>query len=331
MNNNRLYGILEACLNDLERGTVLEDILARYPDCADELRPLLQLADDARASAVITVPEEVIKRGRARVLQAAAELREQKKARPMLSPFWRREASSARTFRLAFTVAAILVFLLTGGTGLVRASSGSLPGDQLYPVKRTWEDVHLLFTFENEAREKLAIEYEQEREYEISELIEQGRMEKVTLQGILEDQPGGQLTVSGIPVMLGNAAVDDIGLSPGSYVEIEGETHDGKIDVLRLTLQATPVLLPTTAPALSTPVISSDGQDDERSETPEEKDHSPTTTSEPEKTVTPVKPVQQLTLQPAKPEQKTSPAPDDDHSNDKDSSVNPNMPDQNDD
>jgi hypothetical protein len=48
--------------------------------------------------------------------------------------------------RFAFALVLTLVFFFSG-TGLVRASSSTLPGDNLYGVKRTWEDVRLLFVF----------------------------------------------------------------------------------------------------------------------------------------------------------------------------------------
>ena len=41
---NNLYDALEICLQELEQGADIETALIRYPDLADELRPILELS-----------------------------------------------------------------------------------------------------------------------------------------------------------------------------------------------------------------------------------------------------------------------------------------------
>ncbi len=130
---DQLYEALAESLDAIEAGADVETCLARYPHLAHELRPLLVTAAQARAAAVTDAPPDVMRRARARVLDAAAEMRERAAAPPIARLRW-----PARLTRLVFTVLAVLTFMVTGGAGLVSAASGALPGDRLYPVKRGW-------------------------------------------------------------------------------------------------------------------------------------------------------------------------------------------------
>ena len=155
---NNLYEALEVCLQDIEQGADLETVLFRYPELADDLRPMLEASVSARSMAVPAPSAEVVRRNRARVLGRAAQMRE-RKARSS-QQFW---LASLR--RLAVTFAVLVVLFVTG-TSLVGASSETVPGDSLYPVKRTWEGVRLLFAFNAQIREALELEHENERLYE---------------------------------------------------------------------------------------------------------------------------------------------------------------------
>jgi hypothetical protein len=192
--NKRSIAALEYCLQALEDGADLQAVLARYPDLADELRPLLVTASQARAMAV-PVPEasqQAVRLGRQRLMQRVAQMRPA--ARPSLMP---------RLQRFAFSLGLALIFLMSG-TGLVRASSSTLPGDELYPVKRTWEDVRLLFVFAPGHRDALEGEYEQERLQEVSQVLQKGRVVPITFTGLITSQQDGLITVSGVPVAITN-------------------------------------------------------------------------------------------------------------------------------
>ena len=128
MTNQKLYQALEICLQALEHGADVESCLALFPAMADDLRPILTAALQARSGAVADVPADAARRGKARVLQAAAEMREQTAVAPaaLALRHWQKGLIGTRLFRLAVTTAAMLAFLLTGGTGLVSASSSAL-------------------------------------------------------------------------------------------------------------------------------------------------------------------------------------------------------------
>ena len=73
---NNLYDIVEICLQDVENGLELEKILARYPEHAEELRPILQASINAKKMAVPAPSADVMRRNRAKLLQHAAQMRE---------------------------------------------------------------------------------------------------------------------------------------------------------------------------------------------------------------------------------------------------------------
>jgi len=115
--NNKMFDALEYCLQALEDGADLNSVLARYPDLATELRPILEASIAARGMKIPEPSPEGMRRGRAQLLQRAAELRETKAApRPRVIPVFQR-------LSLALTLAA--VFLLSG-TGLVRGECSFL-------------------------------------------------------------------------------------------------------------------------------------------------------------------------------------------------------------
>jgi uncharacterized membrane protein YgcG len=134
--------------------------------------------------------------------------------------------------RLATSLAIALIFLLSG-TGLVSASSGALPGDSLYPVKRSWEDLRLFFIFSPEAREGLQSDFEQERLDEISVLLSNGRNETIAFAGLVTMQNEIEWKVSGISVMITSSSrlpADPVAV--GAPVMVIGHTNaDGFVEV----------------------------------------------------------------------------------------------------
>jgi hypothetical protein len=219
---NKLYEVLEVCLQEIEQGADIDTVLFRYPDFADELRPILEASAGAKNMAAAAPSTEVVRRNRAKVLQHAAQMRESKVRSS-------RRIWFASLRRVAVTLA-VVTALFVSGTGLVRAASTTVPGDNLYPVKRTWEDVLLLFTFNLQQREALEIEHENERLHELRELFAEGRDdEDVDFAGQVTSQIGNDWVVSGIPVVVSpQTEIRDQGqgIVVGSAVRVEGHTQD---------------------------------------------------------------------------------------------------------
>lgn len=241
--SEKLYEALEVCLNALDTGVDIEAVLNLYPDLADELRPILEAAVQAQSLSTPSVPKAAVNRGRARVLQHAAEMREAA-AKP-------RSRWSMFAFpRLATSLVIALVFLLSG-TGLVSASTQALPGDGLYPVKRSWEDLRLFFIFSPEAREGLESEFEQERLDEISELLTEGRNETIAFAGLVTEQGDIAWKVSGITVMITPSSLLPADTVPvGAPVMVIGHTNaQGFVEVDTLDVMGPGASLPPLEPS----------------------------------------------------------------------------------
>jgi len=191
---NNLYEVLEICLNEIEQGADVDTVLFRYPEYADELRPIIKASVSAKEMTVSAPSQDVVKRNRAKLLQYAVEIREQNTAPSRR--IW------SVPLRRALVTLTVIMMLFVSSTGLVRASSTTLPGDNLYPVKRTWEDVSLFFTFNTTKRSELELEYETERLDELHELFAEGRSANVDFAGYVTRQNGTEWRVSGITVLI---------------------------------------------------------------------------------------------------------------------------------
>ena len=233
---NKIHEILEICLKEIEAGADVDSVLFRYPEYAEELRPLLETSVKAKALAVPDPSRDVMRRNRARLLQHAAQLREA-------------NATPARRIwlvplRRAMVTLSVIAALLVSTNGLVHAASTTLPGDSLYPVKRTWEDVRILLTFNVNVRATLEVEHENERLYELEEVFAKGRSVPVDFAGLVTRQNGDLWLVSGIPVALSSQTdLPDQSIVIGDAVRIVGTTqNDGA--VLAETIELLPAGMP---------------------------------------------------------------------------------------
>lgn len=184
------FDVLEECIRALESGADIQTLLADHPQVAAELEPILRTVIQAQSLGLPSVPAQAVNRGRAQVIKRAAEMREAAVAgQNRTNPLWR--------YAVAFM---IVVFFLMGGNGLLRASAESLPGEPLYSLKRTWEDVRLLAARSPANRDSLEADFDRERLQEVAALLAQGRTESVAFHGILNSREGDSWLVSDIPV-----------------------------------------------------------------------------------------------------------------------------------
>ncbi|MGE5073034.1 MAG: DUF5666 domain-containing protein, partial [Anaerolineae bacterium] len=237
-----LHDALDNCLQAMAHGATIDVALKRYPKLARDLRPLLEASILAREASRVHVPLDVRRRGRSRLL---GQVEEYRGARA-------RSRGRAISFfpRLAITAGMLGVLVLTS-TGLVSAASTSLPGQQLYPVKRTWESVRLLFAFTPQERDLMESGYEQERLDEIHELLGQRQSASISFSGLLARQTAGQWTVSGIPVLVGpSTRLPTAAVSDGAPVTVMGVTRpDGVVEAREVQLLAPGVSLPPLEPS----------------------------------------------------------------------------------
>jgi len=146
MKDRNFSNILEDCLQRLDRGESLPDLLAEYPELTDQLKPLLLVAMASR-SFPVPVPSQTAQRlGRNQMLAEmnSLEIKEafRKKSTVPITSRWigglinlarsRGLNRLAYSYRLAMVS---LVLVLSGGYFTISASASSQPGDLLYNLK----------------------------------------------------------------------------------------------------------------------------------------------------------------------------------------------------
>jgi hypothetical protein len=167
---------LQQCLDGVLDGTLtVEQCLERYPTHRHDLKRELQVALLANR---LEAPEM----GTAQVGALESVLREKMAAK--------QRSTSRRTLtfidtsplkRLAAAVIIMMALVFGSGAGLVAASANSLPGDTLYPIKRLWEAIILLFSPLTGELDDLWLHLAQTRLDEIVALEQQGRFDQEAL------------------------------------------------------------------------------------------------------------------------------------------------------
>ena len=165
--NRGFDDILDACLDRItQKGDSIEQCLESYPEQAGELEPLLRAALSVKDVSSIEPRTEFQRMAKARLLSAVAAKKEKEGRRRL--PLWSWQQ------RWAVALAVVLALVMMGG-GTVAASTNSLPGDVLYPVKTTTESVQAFFTFGKEAKANLCMRFAERRIVEIEALAERER------------------------------------------------------------------------------------------------------------------------------------------------------------
>jgi uncharacterized protein YggL (DUF469 family) len=159
--------ILNECLDCVIKGEAIEVCLARYPEHAAELEPLLRTALETKMAAAIKPRPEFRQRAGNEFQAAIREM-----------PSKGRRSSSRWQLRWVIPVT-IIVVLLTAGTGTVAAATNSLPDSPLYPVKLATESVQLAFTPSAEGKAELYAKFVDYRVEEIVKMAEKGKVDQI--------------------------------------------------------------------------------------------------------------------------------------------------------
>jgi len=251
---DELIMALDECLTAIASGTTVEAAVARYPALADELRPMLEAAQAAGASsAPAAIPHAVQMSSRAGFLARAAELR------AGASPASRRGfLQQLLTTRAWATGLAVVLALVIGTYGVVSASAPSLPGDTLYGVKRTVEQVEMSLAPDPQTRAQLEEQFAARRVGETRALTAQKREAQVEFRGLVESITGEQWSVAGMTVIVANGTRVNGSPAPGVWVEVSGATQlDGTVRALAVTVITggeTPTPAEPTASATGLPI-----------------------------------------------------------------------------
>ncbi len=171
MNRNREFNnILDECLERLlAKGETIDQCLQSYPEHADELKPLLKMAMDAKTAIAIQPRPEFRERARYQMQAAFHQATEPKRRLGFILRL-------SRGWAIALSIA--LVVLLAGG-GTVAAAGYSMPDSPLYPVKLATEQVQMAFTFSDMGKAELHAGLADRRVAEIAYMANKGTPQQV--------------------------------------------------------------------------------------------------------------------------------------------------------
>ena len=195
--------ILDESLEAIERGILTRtQCLERYPEHRGELAVLLDAALILRSAKLPTPNSAYFKAGRARLV-AIIEQEQQLTVVDRVGSFFQHLTTNSLRLRTA-SIALLLAFLfimLSGGT--VYASAHALPGDTLYPLKTTLEDLRLAVT-NDEGESALYEQFTERRLEEIQALVESGREDEIAIAVARFEE-----TLLGASILLENVKPDD--------------------------------------------------------------------------------------------------------------------------
>ncbi len=229
MNAVNIEDLFEECVQQLSAGSGLEEILAKYPDQAEELRPMLLAALDLQQfSAVIKPSQAAQMRSRAQFLTAAAGMAATTSKRGFkFNPFhWRLAASSA-------ILIAIFTAVLLLGTGF--ASADALPGDVFYPVKIMVEQMQINMVQDPPARLEMEDGYDDRRQEEVARLTKMQRRQQVKFSGFLQYDGAGLWKIGSVLVTFPAGGPNPADFED-AYVEIVGQSDNEMVEVLSIQM-----------------------------------------------------------------------------------------------
>ena len=303
---------LDKCLAWLRAGVDVATCLERYPEYADDLRPLLELGSDLRRTSTPLPSAEARAAGKQRMLAALSK----KRTRPLGATGWGRAAPWLRRaltsggLRPSWQLAVVLlVAVLVMGTGVtVAASTNSLPGDALYPVKLASQRAQLVLTLNPAHRQRLEDDLRGQRLQDVKTVLAAGRRANVEFEGDLEEMQDGVWRVSGLPATVQDATTILGQPYPGAAVRVRGYLPgNGQMLVTELEVEEQiPNPTRTPKPSETMQPATPAGTEDPTETVEPGRSPEPTDQPEPTKTLHPTKQARSTeTMEPTKPPEPT--------------------------
>lgn len=258
MSQPDLYEILDSCVDRIGRGDPVERCLASHPQQASELAPALALSAELLQIPRLEPAQRVTAAGRARMM-AAFNGGERRGFVPF-SWLERRNGISRQAVRrnrglatLLKGAVAIALMLLIAGSLAVTAAADTLPGDTLYPIKRTWEEARMAVTLQESARRQLTGEMERRRRQEVEAVLELGRQAEVEFVGQLQTVTPAMWLVDGLEVRISSETEIGGDIQPGKRVAVRARVaEEGILTALKISArpeEGPSPIAPTTAPS----------------------------------------------------------------------------------
>jgi len=167
--------VLATCLDDVEAGRLSpEQCAAAHPAEAEELRQLLEIARAIPAPPSLAPDPAFRMRARVALVEAMAANQTPPAPLPFLRPWWQGHPGLQWVPALALAFALVLA---TTGAGAVYAAQDAIPGDPLYPVKLTMEDLQVALAPDDDGLATLYVTLAARRVDEVEKAVESARPE----------------------------------------------------------------------------------------------------------------------------------------------------------
>ncbi len=228
-NDEHFEAILIECLEALQAGTTVEQLLAGHPSDAAQLEPALRVA--ANLSTLEGVDPSPAAQSRARIafLAKAAAMRP---ASPLT-------AQAGWLLRPLTAFVTIVVLLAIVGGGVLGTSASSLPGDPLYGIKRSLESFELSLARDPVRRANLEESYAQRRVQEAKAVQSSKRATTVQFSALIQAMKGDVWTLGGLAVQVGPGTSVQGVPAVGEFVEVTGRVQsDGQIVADRIEVES---------------------------------------------------------------------------------------------
>jgi hypothetical protein len=230
MMNDMIFDALEQALTKINSGEDIEATLSKHPQVESDLRSLLETMQAAHSIASGDIPKKTINRSRTRILARAAQLRQDRKFRRTIF---------RRLPRLVYAFILAVIITLVSFSGLSIASAQSLPGDQLYLLKRASENIRLNLSVTLDDHYAVEDQYKARRIKEVGALLAARRPEFVEFFGEVISQSDDQWEIGGVDVHLDADTIIIGDITSGSMVEVEGKTvPSGWVQASEIHLQS---------------------------------------------------------------------------------------------
>jgi hypothetical protein len=197
--------VLDHCINEMRSGKSVAETVAKFPQYASQLWPLLKLVREieelpppspspqAISSALVSVGQEMAR--------SNAPLKFRSTAKNILNKISFENIFRRPVLTWAFSGAFALVVVLFSTATI---SAGSLPGDLLYPVKLATERVKFLLTFDAEKKAELRLTFSDKRLEEMVRAFQQSNALDTTLLKSMLDEAKLALEETELPTQKGS-------------------------------------------------------------------------------------------------------------------------------
>ncbi len=181
--------VLDHCITEMRSGKSVVETVAKFPQYANQLWPLLKLVREIEELPLPSPSPEAISATLINVGQEMARSNAPLKFRSAPKNILTKIsfANIIRQPRVAwvFNGALALVVVLLGAATI---SAGSLPGDLLYPVKLATEKVKFLLTFDSEKKAELRLTFSDKRLEEMVKAFQRSNALDTTLLKAMLDE-----------------------------------------------------------------------------------------------------------------------------------------------